>query len=89
MTPRCWAFNRNRERCDLPPGHDGDHEIRVAWSDDDCWTPTPQPTPPPPSPAAPVTHNEPPSGHCFACGCSEADHGKQGCSRHQCKTFVP
>jgi hypothetical protein len=43
--PRCWAYNKTRQRCDMPAGHLGDHAISVSWSDEDSFDPMDVPVP--------------------------------------------
>ena len=37
--PQCWAFNKQRQRCEQHPGHEDEHRISVAWTDDECFDP--------------------------------------------------
>jgi len=37
--PQCWAFNKQRQRCEMHPGHEDEHRISVAWTDDECFDP--------------------------------------------------
>jgi hypothetical protein len=36
---RCWAWNKSGQRCELIAGHDRDHSVIIAWTNDECWTP--------------------------------------------------
>jgi hypothetical protein len=36
----CFAFNQNKQRCDMPGGHPGDHSITMTWTDEECYDPT-------------------------------------------------
>jgi len=36
----CFAFNQNKQRCDMPGGHPGDHSITISWPDEDCYDPS-------------------------------------------------
>lgn len=63
------------ERCTLPAGHDGDHEVVKRFSDDECWTPG-QATAPVPVPAVQHLVEGPVlSTKCVLC---EHDHGGMG-----------
>ena len=37
--PICWAFNSQRQRCDMPGGHLGDHGRTVTWSEGEVFQP--------------------------------------------------
>ena len=43
--PQCWAFNKQRQRCEQHPGHEDEHRISVAWTDDECFDPADAPVP--------------------------------------------
>jgi hypothetical protein len=51
FVPRCWAFNAEGDRCDMPAGHIGEHMVRKLWDDADCVSPIrhqlPEPAPAP------------------------------------------
>jgi hypothetical protein len=36
---QCFAYHVLGERCELEPGHDGDHKITTTWTSDESWTP--------------------------------------------------
>ena len=37
---RCWAHNKTGQRCEMIAGHDGLHNVIIAWDNSECWTPT-------------------------------------------------
>ena len=43
--PQCWAYNKQRQRCEQHPGHEDEHRISVAWTDDECFDPADAPVP--------------------------------------------
>lgn len=36
---RCWAYNKSGQRCEMIAGHDRDHNVVIAWTNDECWVP--------------------------------------------------
>lgn len=36
----CFAYNQQKQRCDMPAGHPGNHAISIEWGDDECYDPT-------------------------------------------------
>ena len=36
----CFAYNAQRQRCDMPGGHPGNHAFTVTWTDEECYDPT-------------------------------------------------
>lgn len=39
MSETCHAYNQKGQRCELYAGHEDDHQIVVAWTDEECWIP--------------------------------------------------
>ena len=37
--PQCWAYNKERQRCQLHAGHDSLHSIMNEWEDSECFDP--------------------------------------------------
>lgn len=35
----CFAYNQQKQRCDMPAGHSGSHAISIEWGDDECYDP--------------------------------------------------
>lgn len=36
---RCWAYSKDKVRCELDAGHDDLHRISAVWSDSECYEP--------------------------------------------------
>lgn len=36
---QCWAYSKERQRCQGQAGHEGEHGIVFNWTDDDCFDP--------------------------------------------------
>lgn len=104
MADQCFCYNRDRQRCDLDGGHEGVHQYTVVWTSDESWSPElgipilPAVTsgislaePMPVIPPVGAGGDGGPIDKCFICGCREAAHPEDGtgCSRHECKKFLP
>ena len=37
MAQQCWAYDKQRRRCEKPAGHDESHGIVINWTDDECY----------------------------------------------------
>jgi len=98
--PQCWAYNKQRQRCEQAPGHDDDHRISVAWTDDECYDPSVS-TPVPTTWSGGVTTTlsegvvlmndageKSPTDICFGCDCPRVLHTPDGCAAHSCRTFI-
>lgn len=93
MTRRCFAWSAQYGRCDLDATHNGDHEVRHTFTDDEVWEPT--------VPARTTTgENDVPivrieldpddDAACFLCGHPKSRHGPlYGCDCGDCKDWVP
>lgn len=101
MADQCFSYNLNRQRCSLDGGHEGVHQHYVEWTSDESWSPElgiPTPVSPvheqaslPMIPPVGAGGDGGPIDKCFICGCKEALHPDDGsgCSRHECKRFLP
>lgn len=36
---QCWAYSKQRQRCDLSAGHEGLHSLSITWGSDECFDP--------------------------------------------------
>ncbi len=97
---KCFAFNKQGQRCSLTAAHFGNHSHVIEWDDEDCWTPG-QKSSPIGAVITPVTaeqeaevaalgpvpvYGEGTPGRCVLCG--HAMHGME-CSRCDCKSGIP
>lgn len=82
MAQQCWAYDRNRKRCEKAAGHDDNHAILIEWSDSDCYDPSS--TARQAQPAPDVSHETPkPKATCVACRHShKSGMCKCGCHTH-------
>lgn len=37
--PICWAYSKQKQRCEMAAGHLGDHCVTYAWDDTKCFDP--------------------------------------------------
>lgn len=99
----CWAYNRQRQRCDQEAGHEGNHSVSTTWTDDECFDPTIiLPSPPATTGVISVTNTSPPIpiigyddgmddlGAVPGGGCFSCGCGEDAhpCDAHQCRSFV-
>jgi hypothetical protein len=70
-TDRCWAYNQSGQRCEMIAGHDRDHNVVIAWTNDECWVPgtefTPTFAPTPPGEVEHLVRVPKASGKCVIC----------------------
>lgn len=94
---RCWAFNADGQRCDMDTEHHLDlHSFTITWTDAETISPTGGTTVHVPTvihtangkTRYPPQDNDPPDS-CFSCGCTDNEHGDNGCEPHGCYTYVP
>jgi len=83
MPQQCWAYDKNRRRCEKPAGHEEAHAILIEWSDSECYDPSSGPVKA--QPAADVSHETEPKKikPCVACKHSHKGGScKCGCHTH-------
>lgn len=101
---QCFAYSRQRQRCDQEAGHDGDHAVSTTWGDDECFDPTIiLPAPPVPTSVISVTNTARPIpiigydddmddlGAVAGGGCFSCGclDDLHPCEAHGCRSFVP
>lgn len=40
MGQQCWAYDKQRRRCEKTAGHEKEHAILIEWSDSECYDPS-------------------------------------------------
>jgi hypothetical protein len=89
---RCWAFNKDGQRCEEEAGHSELHEIRFEWSDEECFSPILHQLPPALTPEVfasypDIADLDSPVARCLVCdhamhkgACSAPDGTEAGCT---------
>jgi hypothetical protein len=64
---RCYALNREGQRCEEVPGHGGLHRISIEWGDDELFDPTVKVKAAPPAPVVEHLTASPIPSRCALC----------------------
>ncbi|MGV0949376.1 MAG: hypothetical protein ACOYB3_01800 [Azonexus sp.] len=99
---QCWAFNKQRQRCEEVAGHEDEHRISVAWTDEECFDPdidalvtfVDKPVPFAPTAGGQILSNAPadvadepdPATPCFSCGVPYGVHDDD--NPEGCRSFI-